>query len=145
MGRIAEIHVKTEKGKPSVAVDKAVLLAGYGLEGDIYGGREDRQLSLMDIADKAAVKSSRGFCRKFTESITTEGLELQSLSAGVRLQAGETVIEIASVGKECYSDCPAHEEVTCGLAGRIAFARVVKGGEIRVGDVISRMHFMYFR
>jgi len=137
MAKIAEINVKPEKGKPSSVVDKAVLIEGYGFKDDVHGGRKGRELSLMGMKDKEAVKSSKGFCKKFVENVTIEGIEMQSLSVGTRFRMGEAVIEISSVGKECYADCPAYEGDTCGLANRIAFARVVKGGEIRLGDAIK--------
>jgi MOSC domain-containing protein YiiM len=75
----------------------------------------------------------------FAENITTEGIELLELFVGSKLKLGESVeLEITQFGKECHSRCEIFEQVgDCIMPREGVFAKVIKAGQINVGDVIE--------
>ncbi len=75
----------------------------------------------------------------FAENITTEGIELLELSVGSKLKLGESVeLEITQFGKKCHSRCEIFEQVgDCIMPREGVFAKVIKAGQINVGDVIE--------
>jgi len=74
----------------------------------------------------------------FAENITTEGLDLLQLPIGTKCRIGETsLIEVTQIGKVCHSRCTIYYQAgDCVMPKEGIFARVLKGGEIRVGDEI---------
>lgn len=74
----------------------------------------------------------------FAENLTVRGLQLASLPVGTRLQIGrEIVLEITQIGKECHHGCAIRQLVgDCVMPREGVFARVLKGGQVRVGDPI---------
>lgn len=144
MAKITAIRIKTIKGKPPMLIDRGLLEEGYGLAGDMRGSG-DRQVSLLDwgVSGDEVLKGSSGFCvTRFVENITTRGIRLENLAVGSRLRIGEAVLEISFVGKECYDNCPAYHNISCGVAEKIAFARVIKSGMVKVGDEIVVLNEM---
>lgn len=141
MPEVAEIKIKKVKGVPAESVIEAILEEGWGLSGDIHGGKGERQVSLMEAEGRieAARSNIDGFCTKrFSENILTRGISMPDLSGSAKLKIGEALMEITQTGKECLSDCPAYDgRGSCGLWERAAFARVLKSGKIKVGDKIE--------
>jgi MOSC domain-containing protein YiiM len=124
---------------------QAELSTEHGLLGDRYDGKTGRRhVSLIAQEDLAAIASFLG--REalppalLRRNLLTEGINLQALKAR-RLAVGEAVLEITD---ECHP-CSRMEEVL-GPGGYNAVrgrggltARVVRGGEIRLGDPIVRL------
>jgi MOSC domain-containing protein YiiM len=75
----------------------------------------------------------------FAENITTEGVDLLSVSVGSKVRLGrEGEVEVTQLGKECHSRCEIFEQVgDCVMPREGIFARVVKGGSIEVGDIVE--------
>ncbi len=74
----------------------------------------------------------------FAENITTKGIELLSLPVGTKLQIGEVILEITQHGKSCHSKCEIFKIVgNCIMPKEGIFAKVLKGGKIKVGDEIK--------
>ncbi len=75
----------------------------------------------------------------FAENITTEFLELPDLEVGTRMKIGkEAELEITQIGKECHSRCAIFYKVgDCVMPREGIFAKVIRGGEIFVGDEIK--------
>tara|TARA_B100000315_G_C14060768_1_gene356108 strand:+ start:139 stop:522 length:384 start_codon:yes stop_codon:yes gene_type:complete len=107
---------------------------------------EARELSLLSIE---SIKK-QGTCPKvkkhamlgagdLNENITTEGLSLGELKAGDRLHIGESaVLEVSAVGRKCYKYCALyHKTGDCAIPREGIFARILKGGEIIVGEDIK--------
>jgi MOSC domain-containing protein YiiM len=60
------------------------------------------------------------------------------LKLGDRLEIGEVILEISKIGKECHSGCEIKKQAGfCVMPTDGVFARVIKDGEIRIGDEIS--------
>ncbi len=107
-----------------------------GLEGD-YHARADasRQVLLMDEETLSKVQLKAGAVK---ENITTRGINLYALGEGTRLKIGAAVFEIT---KPC-EPCARMDEIRLGLRAELVgqrgmLARVVQGGELRVGDEIQ--------
>jgi len=143
-GRVAALSVSKKKGIPKTNVDHIRLLKDFGLEGDAHGGNWHRQVSLLALESVEAMRH-KGLPDlgpgSFAENITTESVELNSLQVGQRLQIGaEALLEITQIGKDCHSRCAIFQHVgDCIMPREGLFARVIQGGEIRVGDTLLVM------
>jgi MOSC domain-containing protein YiiM len=136
----ADIERKPPDWYGRVAIDRAVLLEGHGIEGDLKGGRGKRQLNVMR-AEALAELSAQG--RKvgpgeMGEQLVLAGVDPASLTPGSRLRLGATaVIEVTTPRTGC--DRFEHIQGTSkeSVEGKLGvMARVVTGGEIRVGDPV---------
>lgn len=140
MATVSGIKVKREKGKPGEEVGEVYLEEGMGISGDIFAGKGDRQISIFEAEARASGAESRddGFCiTRFSENLSTRGLDVEDLKAEDKLALGDAVIEITQSGKECHSECPVFaREGNCGLAHKGAYAKVIKSGKIKIGDQI---------
>jgi molybdenum cofactor synthesis domain-containing protein len=67
-----------------------------------------------------------------------EGIDFSSLPVGTRFCAGDAVLEMTQIGKECHSHCAIfHKMGECIMPREGVFARVLKGGRIRSGDTME--------
>ncbi len=75
----------------------------------------------------------------FAENITTEGIELLSLSLGSKLRLGKCVeLEITQLGKKCHNRCEIFKQVGyCIMPREGIFAKVTIPGYIYVGDILE--------
>ncbi len=153
-GRIFSINISEGKGVPKRMVMSAVLKEDHGFEGDAHAGPGIRQVSLLAVEDieraEAASKSPALDFQPgiFAENITTEYLDLSRLRVGDKLKlAGEAVLRITQIGKECHGRCAVAEKAgSCIMPKLGLFAVVEKGAEIRVHDpieVVSSRHRMF--
>lgn len=139
-GRIVAVSVSANKGERKTNVDKAVLAVGLGLEGDAHAGFAHRQVSLLaqesiDKMRQAGLDVKPG---DFAENITTENINLVELPVGTRLKAGETLLEVSQIGKECHQRCAIYYQAgDCVMPKEGIFAIVLSGGTLRVGDDIE--------
>ncbi|MPW27249.1 hypothetical protein GC105_15890 [Alkalibaculum sp. M08DMB] len=140
MSQLMTIRVKQSRGESAVIVEEAVLEAGLGIRGDVFSGK-DKQISMMDGDAKFYMASDRedGFCiSKFSENITTTGINFEVLSKHSKLSIGDTtILQIIQKGKECHVQCPVYNrEGNCGLANKVAYAKVITSGNVKNGDKI---------
>ena len=74
----------------------------------------------------------------FGENLLVDGIDCRTLPVGTRLQCGNVLLEITQIGKECHNGCAIFKRVgICIMPHEGIFARVLRGGEIREGDIIS--------
>ncbi len=62
------------------------------------------------------------------------------VSAAERLRAlgKEVVLEISQIGKECHSGCAIFHQIgKCIMPREGVFARVIRGGNVEVGDPVE--------
>jgi len=137
MARIVAVCLSERKGTPKRNVQEGWLKEDYGLVGDCHAGDPVRQVSLLPLESVLGMRE-RGLDvgpGSFAENLTIEGLDFSQLREGVRLQAGEAVLEISQLGKECPEPCEVSRRIgVCIMPREGVFARVVKGGRVRVGD-----------
>ncbi len=142
IGRIVAISISRKKGIPKTNVQSAKLIEDFGIEGDIHAGNWHRQVSFLALEsiDKMREKGLPNLRPgAFAENITTEFLELPSLKVGTRIKLGEQAeLEVTQIGKECHSKCAIFTKVgDCVMPREGIFAKVIVGGEIKVGDRIE--------
>lgn len=75
----------------------------------------------------------------YSENITTEGIELHTLSVGTKLEIGDTVLEITQIGKKFIKDPSLHtiREVIMHKEG--IFCIVLKTGKVNIGDGVMNV------
>lgn len=166
-GRILSINVSERKRVPKRPVEEGFLEEDRGLVGDAHAGPGERQVSLLawESIEKFKVQSlklkvkglklkdKREECPKvkseeaelkpggLAENITTEGINLTCLPLGTKLRIGnETILQISKIGKDCHVRCAIYQRMgDCPMPREGIFAKVVKGGPIRVKDEIEAL------
>jgi len=143
IGKVVSINISKDKGTTKKAIKEATVIENYGIEGDAHAGSHwHRQISLLAIESIEKMKD-KGLTLNygdFAENITTEGIDLLSLPLGTKLQIGECILEISQHGKSCHSKCEIFKIVgDCIMPREGVFAKVLKGGKIRVGDSIIKL------
>lgn len=142
IGRIVAISISTKKGIPKTNVQSAKLIENFGIEGDVHAGNWHRQVSFLALEsiDKMREKGLPNLRPgAFAENITIEFIELPQLEVGTRMKIGkEAELEITQIGKECHSKCAIFFKVgDCVMPREGIFAKVIRGGEIFIGDFIQ--------
>lgn len=141
MASVLSINISEKKGTVKNKVDKGILIENHGLSNDAHSGNWHRQVSLLGIE---SINKMRGVGLTevnyglFAENITTEGIILYVLPVGTKLNIGEVILEITQIGKECHNGCEIKNIVGhCIMPKEGIFAKVIKGGIINVGDIIT--------
>jgi MOSC domain-containing protein YiiM len=140
-GKIIAVCTSKKKGTPKTDVGSGFLQEGFGLTGDAHGGDWHRQVSLL-ATEQIQTMRDKGLEVKagsFAENITTEGFDLDSVKVGDRIKVGASaLLEVTQIGKECHTRCAIYHTVgECIMPEQGVFARVLKEGEVRVGDPID--------
>ena len=136
-GHIVALSTSTVKGVPKTNVDAVRLVEDWGIDGDAHAGAWHRQVSLlaMESIEAMRAKGSSASPGDFAENITTAGIDLPRLRVGECLRVGEAELEITQIGKECHAHCAIFHQVgDCVMPREGVFARVIRGGVVRVGD-----------
>ncbi|MCR4409843.1 MAG: MOSC domain-containing protein [Candidatus Saccharicenans sp.] len=140
-GTVVSINLSRTKSVRKKPVPEGILKEDFGFEGDAHAGPGIRQVSLLALESiekmrKMGLEVGPG---DFAENITTSGLELVSLPVGTVLEVGQgLVLEVTQIGKTCHTRCAIFRQVgQCVMPEEGIFARVIKGGKIRVGDRIN--------
>ncbi len=141
--KIVALAVSRKKGTRKTTVQEAVLLENHGIDGDAHAGDWHRQVSFLASESIAGVRE-KGLdvtFGDFAENIATEGIDWVSVPVGTRFRIGDTaLVEITQIGKECTKKCAIYYQAgDCIMPREGVFARVLKGGKIRCGDVIERL------
>ena len=135
------VHSLFRSPKAHLAMEElpeARVLADFGLEGCAHaqpGG--NRQVLLVDRETLEAMDLRPGV---LFENITTEGLNVNSLSIGQLLRIGEARLEVTMV----CTPCNQMERIRSGLRRELwgrrgMLCRVLEGGVIRPGDPIEKL------
>ena len=140
-GYIKTISTSSAIHIPKENISTAELIENFGVKGDAHGGSE-KQVSLLsfekfDIIRKFVPDIKPG---DFAENITTEGIDLELLSLGDIINIGKTIkLEVTHLGKICHDNgCTIKMKVgKCILPQYGIFGKVISGGRIEIGDIIS--------
>jgi len=149
-GKVVSIHIAAVAAAPIKSVAEVIALAGRGLEGDRYAAKlgtfskdpgSGRDVTLIESEAIEALKRDYQVELEAGESrrnIVTRGISLNHL-VGKEFRVGEVVLR----GTRLCEPCAHMEKLTVkgalrGLIHRGGLrAEIVKGGTIRVGDVIA--------
>jgi len=153
-GRIIQINV-SRGGLPKRPVPE-VRLTPLGLEGDavahpgIHGGSEKAVLLITaEGLDELGAEGFQLFPGAMGENLTTRGLSRRDLRPGMRLRAGDTLLEITQLRRPCSSldvygpEIKARiwrkgitpEDSEWGLSG--FYCSVTRPGFVRANDIIQ--------
>lgn len=145
MGRVEAICISRRKGERKSPIPIARFVAGHGIEGDAHCGPWHRQVSLLDAADIAQVRST-GLLElppgAFAENLILSGIDLSTLGLGSKLRLGsETLLSVTQIGKQCHAPCQIHFLTgDCIMPRRGLFAVIDDGGEVSSGADASVMY-----
>ena len=141
MAKLQNIWLKRAKGGPMDPVEVAVLEAGHGLRGNANrGGR--RQVTIINQARWAELMAALGADlppRLRRANLMVSGVDLES-SRGRVLRIGAARLKINGETRPCEQMEEAHPGLQALMRDRWgggAFAEVLDGGEIRVGDPVD--------
>jgi MOSC domain-containing protein YiiM len=133
---VIHLQLAPKKKKPVVPAASLTLVAGLGIEGDHHARPESsRQVLLMAEENCDRFGLAPGEVR---ENIVTRGIDVQALAPGTRLEIGGALLEVT---KDCHP-CAFINRVRPGLRAKIGgrrgmFVRVLRSGEVRVGDEVT--------
>jgi MOSC domain-containing protein YiiM len=140
-GKILSVNISQAKGEKKHNISCGLLLVDHGLKDDAHVGSWIRQVSLLakESIEKIRQKGLDVQYGDFAENLTTEGIDLPSLPVGTRLKVGsEVLLEVTQIGKVCHERCNIFYAVgDCVMPREGIFAKVLIGGEVRVGDQIE--------
>jgi len=139
-GRVIAVCISEKKGERKKPVQEVIVRENFGIVDDAHAGDWHRQLSLLALESikKMQAMGLNVTTGDFAENITTEGIELPSLSIGTRLSIGETLMEVTQIGKECHTRCAIyHQAGDCVMPREGIFVKVLRGGTIRPDDIIE--------
>ena len=142
MGKLIAICTSEKKGTQKQQVETAVLREDHGIAGDAHAGNWHRQVSLLGL-EKIEAFRERGAeveFGAFGENLVIEGFDFRNLPVGTRFRIGEALLEMTQIGKECHTHCAIYHMVgDCIMPREGVFAKVLKGGEIKVGDEVAEI------
>ena len=139
---IKAICISNKKGIQKRAVDAALLIKDYGIEGDAHAGNWHRQVSILNISDIDWIKA-KGLPDledgDFGENLIISGIDIDSLGLGSIIKIGKDAeLKVTQRGKECHDHCAIYAKAgDCIMPRHGIFTRVIKGGEIRPGDSVE--------
>lgn len=140
MGTIKAICISERKGTQKKFVEVAKFVENHGIEGDAHAGNWHRQISLLSygqIADFNA-RGADVHDGAFGENVIVEGIDVEKLPVGAKLTCQDVELEITQIGKDCHVRCHIfHKMGDCIMPKHGVFAKVIKGGAVRVGDTIT--------
>ncbi len=144
-GKVIAINISDKKGVIKTPIQECNFIEDFGLEGDAHAGKWHRQVSLLakesiQKMEKLIEKygSSENCTGIFAENITTEGIILYELPIGTKIKIGDTLHEVTQIGKECHEGCAIKSLVgKCVMPLEGIFTKVLKGGIVKVGDIIE--------
>jgi len=138
---VVSVNISEQKGTRKHPLQGPVTITVLGMQGDAHAGDWHRQLSLLaqESIDKMQGHGLVLQPGDFAENITTQGLDLLTLSVGTGLQIGTTLsMEVTQIGKECHLGCEIRKLVgDCVMPREGIFARVITPGTIQAGDIIT--------
>ena len=145
IGTIERIKIYPGKGEAGKELTEARFVGDLGLEGDRHAKGGERQISILlfECREQIANEKEAGLClARFKENINIRFPDHAAIKPGIRLEAGEAeqkvVLEITAETKHCHEECVLYQTgKPCPLAGLNLFAKVIKGGVIRLGDEVT--------
>lgn len=135
-GIIKAVCLSEAKGTEKRLVASVTLIANHGLLGDAHAGNWHRQVSLLsaDKVDEFNARGGKAEMGAFGENILVSGIDFKRLPVGSILRAGEVVLKMSQIGKECHSHCQIFHRVgDCIMPREGVFATVEHGGELHAG------------
>ena len=139
--KIVSIAVSKKKGTTKKCIETAELVENHGIKGDAHAGDWHRQLSFLawESVEKVSTEEFKLNFGDFAENIATTGIDWKSQPVGRMFRLGDdALVEITQIGKECHKKCAIYYRTgDCIMPREGVFAKILKGGKIKVGDKIE--------
>jgi len=142
--KIVSIAISKKRGTTKKCIEQAELIENYGIKDDAHAGDWHRQLSFLasesiENAGSEAFKLNFG---DFAENISTTGIDWKNQPIGQAFKLGEdALVQITQIGKECHKKCAIYYRTgDCIMPKEGVFAKILKGGTIKIGDRIERVN-----
>jgi MOSC domain-containing protein YiiM len=138
--KVVSVNVSDQKGEKKTPVSVIELKMNFGIIDDAHAGNGHRQISLLaeESIDKMRALGLDVASGSFAENVTTQGIDLVSLPIGTHVEIGDALVEVTQIGKECHNRCAIyHQAGDCVMPKEGIFAKVLRGGAVRAGDVVS--------
>ncbi len=139
IGKVVGVCLSQRRTDPKENIKRGFLQKGVGLVGDSHAGTE-KEVSLLAIESIRKLCQERGVSAgpgSFAENLTTEGIDLVSLPIGSILQVGGAELEVIQIGKDPSQAHTYHYQGYSLLPKEGIFCRVIKSGEVKIGDSIN--------
>lgn len=140
MGKVMAVCISEKKGTVKQDVGQCRIIEDYGLEQDAHAGSA-RQVSLLSYEKVEEFKQQ---CEGriavepgiFGENLLVSGYDFKTYPVGTRFACGDVLLEITQIGKKCHTGCEiARLTGDCIMPREGVFAKVLKGGIVKTGDV----------
>lgn len=142
MGKVIAVCTSPAKGTQKQNVGEGVFIEDFGIQGDAHAGKWHRQVSLLsyDKIEEFRARGAETADGAFGENLVVEGIDFRLLPVGTRLHCADVILEMTQIGKECHHGCQIFQKMgDCIMPREGVFARVIRGGTIRVGDEMKVM------
>ena len=135
MASVIHVFRAPRRRAPMEELPEANALEDVGLEGCAHARPQGkRQVLLMDRETLDFFELAPGIVR---ENVTTEGLDVNGLVPGQRLQIGEAELQVSAVCDPCEQIEALRQGLQAAMQGRRGMlCKVVRGGLLRRGDKI---------
>lgn len=147
MSRVTHIFVAPKRGVPMQSLSEAVAMANRGLRGDRYANAKNRrsmdyQLTFIESEYIDAFSHSSGLALTLDmprRNLVTQGVRLNEL-CGERFRVGDAVVEGIRLCEPCglFAKRTFKEVLRYFVHKGGLRARILSGGNIRVGDRIRK-------
>ncbi len=140
MGIVKGICISEQKGTQKHEVPEAVLIENWGIEGDAHAGKWHRQVSLLGFQQIEEFRARGAGIEfgAFGENLIVDGFHFRTLPVGTRFRAGDVILEMTQIGKECHAHCEIYKVMgDCIMPREGVFAKVLRGGVIHRGDSLE--------
>lgn len=136
MARVLHLFRAPKRRAPMEELLEAHAVQDVGLEGCAHARPQGkRQVLLVDRETLAVFGLEPGIVR---ENVTTEGLDVNGLVIGQRLQIGEVELQVSAVCDPCEQIEALRPGLQTAMQGRRGMlCKVVSGGLLRRGDEIA--------
>ena len=140
MATVVHLFRAPKRREPMEELQEARALEDVGLEGCAHARPQGkRQILLMDRETLDVFELAPGIVR---ENVTTEGLDINGLAIGQRLQIGGVELQVSAVWDPCEQIEALRTGLQAAMQGRRGMlCKVVRGGLLKRGDeiVVTRM------
>ncbi len=140
-GKVISICISEERGvlKKEVASVKITL---QGIVGDGHSGDWDRQVTCLNYQSFLRAKEKHPELDlhpgSFAENITIDGIDFSEVGPGSKLQLGDSVIlQVSQIGKEDHPSVVTRTYGISLLPYEGLFCKVIQGGNLTPGDIVS--------
>ena len=140
-GKILAVCCGKVKKEKKIPIKEGLIIKDWGLEGDAHAGKYHKQISLLglDSINKMRDQGATINFGELYENLDVEGIILYKLPIGTKLKVGEDILlEMTQIGKKDSYFLEIDGKIVSSIMTKEGvFARVLKGGKVKVGDVIE--------